>query len=109
MEVFRTAYVYVRNVYAGILAETDEGYLFTYDTEYLTKDTASAVSLTLPLREESYTSTTLFSFFDGLIPEGWLLGVVSRNWKIDYKDRFGLLLVACKDVIGNVSIREERV
>lgn len=109
MEVFRTAYVYVRNIYAGILAETDEGYSFTYDTEYLAKDTASAVSLTLPLREGSYTSKTLFSFFDGLIPEGWLLGVVSRNWKIDYKDRFGLLLVACKDAIGNVSIREERI
>lgn len=109
MEVFRTAYVYVRNIYAGVLAETDEGYSFTYDTEYLAKDIASAVSLTLPLRAESYTSKTLFSFFDGLIPEGWLLGVVSRNWKIDYKDRFGLLLVACKDAIGNVSIREERV
>ena len=54
-------------------------------------------------------SKTLFPFFDGLIPEGWLLGAVSRNWKIDITDRFGLLLVACKDGIGNVSIREERV
>ena len=54
-------------------------------------------------------SKTLFPFFDGLIPEGWLLGVVSRNWKIDVKDRFGLLLVAFKDGIGNVSIRGERI
>ena len=59
----------------------------------------------MPLSEKTYTSKTLFPFFDGLIPEGWLLGVVSRNWKIDVKDRFGLLLVACKDGIGNVSIR----
>ena len=51
----------------------------------------------------------MMSSIDGLIPEGWLLGVVSRNWKIDVKDRFGLLLVACKDGIGNVSIREERI
>ena len=28
------------------------------------------------------------------------------NWKIDRKDRFGLLLVACKDPIGNVQIKE---
>lgn len=49
------------------------------------------------------------NIFDGLIPEGWLLGLVSRNWKIDTKDRFGLLLVSCKDCIGNVSIREERI
>ena len=60
------------------------------------------------MREEPYDSGILFPFFDGLIPEGWLLGVVSRNWKIDTKDRFGLLLVACKDGIGNVSIVEEK-
>lgn len=31
MSVFRTAYIYVRNNFAGILAETDEGYSFQYD------------------------------------------------------------------------------
>lgn len=106
MSVFRTAYVYVRNTFAGILEETDEGYAFKYNMEYLQSENASAVSLTLPLREEAYTSKTLFSFFDGLIPEGWLLEVVIDNWKLAEKDRFGVLLVACKDGIGNVSIRE---
>ncbi|MDY5554644.1 MAG: HipA N-terminal domain-containing protein [Blautia sp.] len=109
MNPFRNAYVYVRNVFAGILSETDEGYSFTYDREFLRSETASSVSLTLPLSETVYKSKTLFPFFDGLIPEGWLLDVVSRNWKIDTKDRFGLLLVACKDCIGNVSIMEERI
>jgi len=108
MDAFRKAYVYVRNEFAGILSETDEGYSFAYDDEYIEKEEASAVSLTLPLSQKEYVSKTLFSFFDGLIPEGWLLDVVSRNWKIDTKDRFGLLLVACKDGIGNVSIRSER-
>ena len=109
MDGFRTAYVYVRNVYAGILCETDEGYSFAYDAEYLATGNAAVVSLTLPVTEETYTSKTLFPFFDGLIPEGWLLNVVSRNWKIDIRDRFGLLLDACRDAIGTVSIREERV
>lgn len=109
MDTFRTAYVYVQNTFAGILAETDDGYSFFYDSEYILDEHASAVSLTLPLSEKDYSSKTMFSFFDGLIPEGWLLGIVSRNWKIDSKDRFGLLLVACKDGIGNVSIREERI
>jgi len=107
MDTFRTAYVYVRNIFAGIFAETDEGYSFSYDSEYISRENAGAVSLTLPLSTDIYTSKTLFSFFDGLIPEGWLLDIVSRNWKIDTKDRFGLLLVACKDGIGNVSIKEE--
>lgn len=109
MDTFRKAYVYVRNTFAGVLSETDEGYSFSYTSEYLSRDNAGAVSLTLPLTEETYNSKTLFSFFDGLIPEGWLLDIVSRNWKIDQKDRFGLLLVACKDSIGNVSIKEERI
>ena len=109
MEAFRTAFVYVRNIFAGTLAETDFGYSFSYDDDYLKSDNATAVSLTLPLSDEPYNSKTLFPFFDGLIPEGWLLNVVSRNWKIDTKDRFGLLLVACKDAIGNVSISEEKL
>lgn len=108
MEAYRTAYVYVRDSFAGTLKETDSGYSFIYDSEYLLNEKATAVSLTLPLQSDEYTSKTLFSFFDGLIPEGWLLDVVSRNWKIDRKDRFGLLLVACKDPIGNVRIKEER-
>lgn len=109
MEAYRTAYVYVRNTYAGILKETDSGYSFVYDKDYLLCGCPSPVSLTLPIRPEEYTSKTLFSFFDGLIPEGWLLEIVSSNWKIDRKDRFGLLLAACKDPIGNVQIREEKL
>lgn len=109
MNVLRTAYVYVRNKYAGELSETDEGYSFRYDKAYLSQKNPSAVSLTLPLTDNVYTSKVLFSFFDGLIPEGWLLDIVTRNWKLDQKDRFGLLLVACKDCIGNVSIMEEKL
>ncbi len=108
MSEYRTAYVYVRNAFAGELCETDDGYSFRYDTEYLKSTDASPVSLTIPVCEQAYTSKTLFAFFDGLIPEGWLLDIVSRNWKINQNDRFGLLLVACKDCIGNVSIREVR-
>ena len=108
MTVYRTAFVYIRNIFAGTLSETDDGYLFEYDKEYLTSEKPLPVSLTLPLQNEKYTSGTLFPFFDGLIPEGWLLDIVSRNWKIDRSGRFGLLLAACRDGIGNVSIRSEK-
>lgn len=108
-ETYRTAYVYVRDDFAGALRETEDGYAFAYDAEYLQKGHPSAVSLTLPVSEKEYTSKTLFSFFDGLIPEGWLLEVVRRNWKLDRKDRFGLLLVACSDPIGNIRITEEKL
>ncbi len=105
-DVYRQAAVYVRDIYAGIVKETDEGYLFKYDDDYLQKDEALPVSLTLPLTEDEYTSSVLFPFFDGLIPEGWLLDVASRNWKLSKDDRFGLLRVCCRDCIGDVSVRE---
>ncbi|MBQ6076370.1 MAG: HipA N-terminal domain-containing protein [Lachnospiraceae bacterium] len=108
MSTFRKAFVYIRDSYVGLLEETDEGYRFQYDPDYLACGT-SPVSLTLPLTDKPFVSTTLFPFFDGLIPEGWLLEVVSRNWKIERRDRFGLLLIACRDAIGNVTIREERL
>lgn len=109
MNGLRSAYIYVRDQFAGVLAETDSGYSFTYDEDYLRSDSATCVSLTLPLQKQSYASSYLFPFFDGLIPEGWLLEVVKKNWKVDGKDRFGLLLVACKDCIGNVTVSKEKL
>lgn len=106
MSEYRIARVLVRGIPAGVLSETDAGYAFEYYPGYLASEKPSPVSLTLPLTDKVYESKTLFSFFDGLIPEGWLLDVVVRNWKISEKDRFGILLVACKDPIGNVTIRE---
>lgn len=104
MSEYRTAQILVRDKLAGLLRETDEGYSFAYDTDYLSSGNPSPVSLTLPLTDKPYVSKTLFAFFDGLIPEGWLLDVVVHNWKLNEKDRFGILLAACKDPIGNVSV-----
>lgn len=89
---------------AGEIVETDQGFEFAYDSAWLASDDAQPISLTLPLREPAYTSRTMFPFFDGLIPEGWLLAITQRTWKIDARDRMGLLLQACRDPIGAASI-----
>lgn len=89
---------------AGWLTQDEEGYHFAYDPAYLDSVTSQAVSLTLPLQSSPYASKTMFSFFDGLIPEGWLLDVAQRNWKLDPRDRMGLLMSCCKDCIGAVSV-----
>lgn len=102
--MYRTGAVFVQNRRAGLICETDEGYEFEYEQEYLALPDALSVSLTLPLSDTKYVSNTLFPFFDGLIPEGWLLKVAERSWKIDRRDRFGLLLVTCSDCIGDVRI-----
>lgn len=100
----RQANIFYKNDLAGVLTENDAGYEFRYLPEYLSLESAKAVSLTLPLREEAYTSPVLFPFFDGLIPEGWLLDVALRNTDISILDRMSLLLTCCKDCIGAVSV-----
>ncbi len=89
---------------AGLLSETDEGYSFSYLDDYLQSSDPSAVSMTLPLSHQPYFSKVLFPFFDGLIPEGWLLDVALRNTDISELDRFALLLLCCKECIGAVSV-----
>jgi serine/threonine-protein kinase HipA len=100
----RQGRVFFNNIPAGIITENDQGYIFAYDEAYLSLPDAQPVSLTLPLRQEPYINNVMFSFFDGLIPEGWMLNIAERNWKINRRDRMGLLLTCCRDCIGNVSI-----
>jgi len=102
----RKAHIYVSDIRAGLLEETDSGFAFTYDASYVQIKDSKPVSLTLPIRSQTYTSSVMFPFFDGLIPEGWLLDVAERNWKINPRDRMGLLILCCKDCIGNVSVIE---
>ena len=100
----KQAIVYWKRLKAGILTESDEGYSFAYDKDHLTMPEAQGISLTMPLREEAFQSNTLHPFFDGLIPEGWLLDIAQKNWKIDVRDRMALLLACCRDCIGAVGI-----
>jgi serine/threonine-protein kinase HipA len=89
---------------AGILEERDNGYVFSYSPDYLDIADAAAISLSLPLQLEPFEDKRLFPFFDGLIPEGWLLDIAEHTWKLNPRDRMGLLLACCRDCIGAVSI-----
>lgn len=100
----RKAEVYLQGHLAGHLTQDEQGYTFAYAPEYLQAAGAGAISLTLPLRPAPYVERVLFPFFDGLIPEGWLLEVAEKNWKLNARDRMGLLLACCRDCIGAVSI-----
>jgi len=103
----RNATVYYKEEFAGEIAETEDGFSFQYHTDYLNNNLSKPISLTLPLQIDPYKSKVLFPFFDGLIPEGWLLSIAISNWKIKSNDRFGLLLTLCKNNIGCVSIQSK--
>ena len=102
----RKAAIKVEDQLAGWLTQDENGYHFVYDNTYISNPNAKAVSLTLPLQPVAFSSNILFPFFDGLIPEGWLLNIAEKNWKLNPRDRMGLLLACCKDCIGSVSVEE---
>lgn len=96
--------VYLWDKRAGLLERTDSGYRFTYYSDHLSSEDAAPVSLTLPLTDKPYESQTLFPFFLGLIPEGWLLDLTSRMLKIDPENAFDVLLATAGDCIGAVKL-----
>lgn len=100
----RKAIIYFQDQLAGVLSETDRGYSFSYDNDYLKNGSAKPISLTIPLSEYPCYSNVLFPFFDGLIPEGWLLDIGEKHWKLNPRDRFELLINLCRDTIGAVSV-----
>jgi len=102
----RKAAVYYKDFFAGTLLETDEGeYIFQYDDNYIKEHADQFLTFTMPVRGTPYIDKRLFAFFEGLIPEGWLLDIASKNWKINQNDRMGLLLACCQNCIGAVSIQ----
>src|ERR1035437_367179 len=104
----RRGRVFYKDKFVGVISETEDGYSFKYDDNYLNDINSNAISFIMPLRKESYESSTMIPFFDGIIPEGWLLDLAQRNLKVDSRDRMGLLLLFCKDCIGAISVIEEQ-
>ena len=102
----RQGNVYYNNHFAGTITETDDGeYEFQYDETYVKNHPNNFITFTMPVANKVYTEKRLFPFFEGLIPEGWLLDIASENWKINKNDRMGLLLACCQNCIGAVSVK----
>ena len=108
----RRATIYVHQRPAAVLVQhpvpgagQDE---LRYLPEYLDSPGATAISLLLPLRRESYFSDKLFAYFDNLLPEGDFRSGICRSLRVDESDSFGLLLsLARYDSIGAVTVRGE--
>ena len=98
--------VYIKDIFCGILTESEDGYTFQYDEQYLASGDARALSPTMPLTDIPYQKEMMFPVFDGLIPEGWLLDIAQNSWKINQRDRMSLLLACCKDCIGDIGVIE---
>jgi len=103
----KKAQVFYNGRLAGILSKTPDGYLFVYDKGYLAMPDSRPVSLTLPLREELFSSDVLFPAFINRLSEGANKAMQNRMLKIDENDYFGLLLASAgSESIGPLTIKE---
>lgn len=102
------ASVYYSQTLAGHLWENAEGdYCFEYEEAYL-QEGGKAISYSIPTTNLTHTSRDIFGFFDGLLPEGWLLNLATEHWKLNpLRDRYQLLLKTAFAPIGAVSVHEK--
>lgn len=99
----RECKVYVHDVEAGLLQETDDReYVFTYREGYQ----GDPVCLAMPVRQKVYRSDHLFPYFFNMLSEGANRQVQSTLLHIDEKDDFGIMLATAQyDTIGAVTIK----
>ena len=98
------AAVFYSDQRAGMLSKAGNSYRFIYDDGYLKKTGALPISVSLPLRPEAYEFNSFPPFFDGLLPEGWLLDLTSSKYKIDRGDKFALLIAIGGQTMGAVHV-----
>jgi serine/threonine-protein kinase HipA len=104
----RQAIVFVNDIVAGTLTETDDlQYIFRYDDAYLTDHRMRPISLAFPKRREEYVCDELFPFFFNMLSEGANKALQCKTLKIDENDSFGLLMAtASHDTIGAITLRK---
>ncbi|MBU0559281.1 MAG: HipA N-terminal domain-containing protein [Bacteroidetes bacterium] len=100
----RRALVFNHGIPAGNLIEIQQNskYLFEYFTEY----NGDSISLTMPKAELKFEYDLFPPFFEGLLPEGFMLDGILSSAKIDKNDLFSLLVFVGSDLVGSVTVEE---
>lgn len=104
----RRAAVRRAGVRVGELVELQGGTTrFSYDREYLARADARAIAPNLPLRAEPFDTPGLHPVFEGLLPQGWMLDIDLRKYRLKSGDQFGLLLATGRHTIGAIEVIPE--
>lgn len=98
----RKAIISVNKIPAAEFIELDKGFEINYLSTYI----GQPISLTLPLNKVNNTFESFPAFFDGLLPEGIMLEILLKKFKLDTNDFFSQLLVVGSDLVGAVTVEE---
>ena len=78
--------------------------IFTYLSEYLQSPSARPISISLPLRRESFSESQTRNFFDGLLPEGFVRRTIAKDIQKDEKDYLNILSDLGQECLGAIQI-----
>jgi serine/threonine-protein kinase HipA len=95
--------IYVDRILAGVLVQvSDQEYSFEYEPNYK----LAPISLTIPVRESIYNFDQFPSALEGLLPEGIMLDLLLKKFKIDRSDLFSQLALVGSDLVGNLTVEK---
>jgi serine/threonine-protein kinase HipA len=86
----KKAKIFADGILIGNLIEWSKNH--QYEFSYLEGYCGPSISLTMPLTQKAYYFDRFPPFFDGLLPEGFMLDALLQKAKLDRDDRFEQLL-----------------
>jgi len=102
------------NVFRGIekvgsldIHANEPFYGFTYDSGYLSSQSAQPLSLSLPLAPSRYAGAETQPYFEGLLPEGEARDAIARRLGISRRSSVKLLRALGHDCAGDILVIDE--
>ena len=96
------------SVYVGDINGNDyQDACFQYAKEYLNYEKARPISISLPFKEEPFTSEATKNFFEGLLPEGFMRRSVAKWMRADESDYLSILSGLGSECLGAIKIVEK--
>jgi serine/threonine-protein kinase HipA len=101
--------VYLHDLPAGSLSVAGGRLSFTYAYEYLASPKAKPLSVSLPLREETFGDKHARPFFAGLLPEGAMRRLLAQQFGVSQQNDFALLSHIGGECAGAIRLMSSEV
>lgn len=92
---------------AEIVGTSSDDARFTYTESYLKDPESRAVSISMPLEQQSFSVESTRNFFEGLLPEGFTRRCVAEWLHRDEKDYLAILAGLGQECLGAIKIIDE--
>jgi serine/threonine-protein kinase HipA len=97
--------VYLNGEYSGLLTcDKQQHFSFQYAHEWIAREDARPLSLSLPLMEIVYTDEKARPFFTNLLPESFVREAVARKLGISPRNEFALLEALGGECAGAITL-----